>query len=232
MSKPSIRQHDFADRLTLADALAHSVTAQLATAIDERGHATIAVSGGSTPKVFFAIMARAKLDWSKVTITLVDERWVPADNERSNAGMVANLLLKQNAEAATFVPLYQDAPTPDAVIDDVAARIDALKLPFDVVLLGMGPDGHTASFFPGGNNLAKAIDPDGDATVISMEAPDAGEPRITLTLPRVLDTRALYLHFEGADKHAVFEKALGGDDFPIGSVLRQHRTPVDVYYSP
>jgi 6-phosphogluconolactonase len=232
MSKPSIRNHDFADKLTLADALAHSVSAQLANAIAERGHATIAVSGGSTPKVFFAVLARAKIDWSKVTVTLVDERWVPATSERSNAGMVANLLLKQNAEAATFVPLYQDAPTPDDAIDDVARRIDALKLPFDVVILGMGPDGHTASFFPGGNNLAKAIDPDTEATVISMEAPDAGEPRITLTLPRVLDTRALYLHFEGADKHAVYEEAAAGGDFPIASVLRQGRTPVDVYYSP
>jgi 6-phosphogluconolactonase len=232
MSKHSIRKHEFADRLTLADKLANQVADDLRKAIAERGHAVLAVSGGSTPKIVFAVLARAELDWSKVTVTLVDERWVPDTDARSNAGMVKNLLLKQNAEAASFVPLYADAPTPDDALAAVAERIDALPRPFDVVVLGMGPDGHTASFFPNGDNLARALDLRRNDAVLSMRAEAAGEPRITLSLTRLLDTRALYLHIEGDDKRKILDEALAGANYPIAAVTGQERTPVDVYWSP
>jgi 6-phosphogluconolactonase len=104
--------------------------------------------------------------------------------------------------------------------------------PFDAVVLGMGPDGHTASFFPGGDHLAQALDLDGKQSVLSMRADGAGEPRITLSLPRVLDTRTLYLHIEGNDKKEVLAQAEAGGDFPIASVLKQDRVAVDVYWSP
>ncbi|MBB3226716.1 6-phosphogluconolactonase [Luteibacter sp. Sphag1AF] len=227
----TVHRHDFADRLTLADALAHRVEGQLREAIQSRGHATIAVSGGGTPKVFFALLARADIDWSKVTVTLVDERWVGEDSERSNARLVRDMLLKQNAEQAVFVPLYEAAPTPEDALDSVNARIDALPQPFDVVLLGMGPDGHTASFFPGGDHLAQALDLDGRHGVVSMRAQGAGEPRITLSLPRVLATRALYLHIEGDEKNTVLSEAIE-KNYPIAAVLKQSRTPLDIFFSP
>jgi 6-phosphogluconolactonase len=145
---------------------------------------------------------------------------------------VRNLLLKQNAEAATFVPLYVDAPTPDEGLATVTASIDKLERPFDAVVLGMGGDGHTASFFPGGDHLAEALDLAGKASVLPMRAEGAGEPRITLSLPRLLDTRALYLHIEGDDKKAVLAKALAGGEYPIGAVLRQDGTEVQVYWAP
>ena len=82
-------------------------------------------------------------------------------------------------------------------------------------------------------NIANAaLDPNGTRTVISMRAEGAGEPRITLTLPRVLDTRALYLHIEGDDKKRVLEQAEKGGDFPIAAVLKQDRVPLDVYWAP
>ncbi len=228
----NVREHDFEDRLSLADALAHRLAADLAAGIAERGRAVLAVSGGGTPKTVFAVLARATIDWSKVTVTLVDERWVPESDERSNARMVRNLLLKQNAEQATFVPLYVDAPTPEEGLATVAASVDKLERPFDAVVLGMGGDGHTASFFPGGDRLADALDLTGKASVLPMRAEGAGEPRITLSLPRLLDTRALYLHIEGEDKKAVLAKALAGGDYPIGAVLRQGGTDVQVYWAP
>ncbi|HEV7778411.1 MAG TPA: 6-phosphogluconolactonase [Luteibacter sp.] len=228
----NVRENTFEDRLSLADALAHRLAADLAAGIAERGRAVLAVSGGSTPKTVFAVLARATIDWSKVTVTLVDERWVPESDERSNARIVRNLLLKQNAEAATFVPLYVDAPTPDEGLATVTASIDKLERPFDAVVLGMGGDGHTASFFPGGDHLAEALDLAGKASVLPMRAEGAGEPRITLSLPRLLDTRALYLHIEGDDKKAVLAKALAGGEYPIGAVLRQDGTEVQVYWAP
>ena len=229
-----IIRNEYADKLTLADQLARDIAAKLDAAIKARGKATLAVSGGGTPKQMFAVLCEQEIDWSKVTITLVDERWVDTDSDRSNAKLVADHLLHHEAHTASFVPLFDRAhkDNVDDALDDVGARIDALGLPFDVVLLGMGGDGHTASFFPGGDNLAAALDPNGTRTVISMRAEGAGEPRITLTLPRVLDTRALYLHIEGDDKKRVLEQAEKGGDFPIAAVLKQDRVPLDVYWAP
>ncbi|SEO37086.1 MULTISPECIES: 6-phosphogluconolactonase [unclassified Luteibacter] len=229
-----IERHEFTDKLSLADQLARDVAAKLKQAIDARGKATLAVSGGSTPKMMFAVLAEQEIDWSKVAITLVDERWVDVDSERSNARLVAAHLLHHEAHAATFLPLFDKAHADDVdkALGAVGARVDALGLPFDVVILGMGGDGHTASFFPGGDNLAEALDPKGTKTVLSMRAPDAGEPRITLTLPKVLDTRALYVHIEGADKKDILAKAEAGEDYPIGAVLKNAKGPVEVYWAP
>ncbi|MDQ0009361.1 6-phosphogluconolactonase [Luteibacter jiangsuensis] len=229
-----VNRHEFADRLTLADKLAREVAAKLDAAIKARGKATIAVSGGGTPKVMFAVLAEQEIDWSRVTVTLVDERWVDTDSDRSNARMVSSTLLTHEARVASFLPLFDRAHKDDvdAALADVGKRVDALGSPFDVVLLGMGPDGHTASFFPGGDHLAEALDLAGKQPVLSMRAEGAGEPRITLSLPRVLDTRALYLHIEGDDKKDLLGKALAGADFPIAAVLKQDRVPVDVYWAP
>ncbi|QWT19647.1 6-phosphogluconolactonase [Bacillus sp. NP157] len=229
-----IERHEFADKLTLADQLARDIAAKLDAAIKARGKATIAVSGGGTPKMMFAVLAEQEIDWSKVSITLVDERWVDTDSDRSNARLVAQHLLHHEAHTATFVPLFDSAHKDDvdAALGDVGKRIDALGQPLDVVVLGMGPDGHTASFFPGGDNLAAALDPNGTQTVISMRAGGAGEPRITLTLPRVLDAGTLYLHIEGDDKKALLARAEAGEELPIGAVLGQDRVPVHVFWAP
>ncbi|PTR32594.1 6-phosphogluconolactonase [Luteibacter sp. OK325] len=229
-----VNRHEFADRLTLGDMLARDIASKLDAAIKARGKASLVVSGGSTPKLMFAVLAEQEIDWSKVTISLVDERWVDEDNERSNARLVKKTLIAHEAHVAGFQPLFDKAHADDvdAALAGVGEKVDALGKPFDVVVLGMGPDGHTASFFPGGDHLAQALDLDGKQSVLSMRAEGAGEPRITLSLPRVLDTRALYLHIEGNDKKEVLGKALAGEDFPIASVLKQERVPVDVYWSP
>lgn len=213
----------------VADALADAVRNDLENALTERGHALLALSGGSTPKRFMQALSRRELDWAKVTVTLVDERWVPPTHPRSNARLVSENLLHGQAAAARFVPLYMDAPTPESGLPNVAARIDALALPPDVVVLGMGADGHTASFFPEGDHLAEALDRDGRASVLPMRAPDAGEPRITLSLPVLVDARSLYLQIEGEKKRHVLQQAIDGADLPIGSIL-QGAPHLDVYW--
>ncbi|HEX5305418.1 MAG TPA: 6-phosphogluconolactonase, partial [Dyella sp.] len=203
----NIATHNFTDCHALAEALAERVAARLREAIADRGRALLAVSGGSTPTHFFERLSRAPLDWSRVQITLVDERWVPESSERSNARLVKSLLLQHAAAAASFVPLYQDAATPEDGLAALNAQLDALAFPFDVAVLGMGDDGHTASFFPGGDRLADALDPAGRARVLPMRATGAGEPRITFTLPVLLDARALFLHVEGEAKRRVLADA-------------------------
>lgn len=227
--------HAFADAAELAHNLADKVAASLSTAITTRGAAAIAVSGGSTPKAFFQELSTRDLDWSKVTITLVDERFVPADNERSNHLLVASNLLQNAAKAATFQPLYQAAGSVEEAAVLATAATQAIGNPFDVVILGMGGDGHTASFFPGGSKLGVALDPKTPRGIITMEADGAGEPRLTYTFSSLQDARLLVLHIEGEGKKDVLAKAEGaGDeaDMPIRAILRRAASPVDIYWAP
>jgi 6-phosphogluconolactonase len=215
------RKRIFETGAALADTLANDVANWLKEAIAKNGSAVIAVSGGSTPKPFFAALSKQKMDWSKVTITLVDERAVPEDNLRSNARLVRDNLWRNETAVARFSPLY---------LNPLIGRL----APFDVAILGMGNDGHTASFFPGGDNLAKAIDPTNSHAVITMNAAGAGEPRLTFTLPRILTASHLCLHIQGQDKMQVLDKALAGADeleMPVRAVLHSAK-PLDLYWCP
>jgi len=230
----TIDRRSFADKPTLARELAESVADRIRAAIAARGAAAIAVSGGSTPAKFFQALGRTRdIDWDKVVVTLVDERWVDETSERSNALLVNEKMLQGPAAVARFFPLYSggEEPTPEAVAR-TNALMAGLPRPFAAVILGMGNDGHTASFFPGGDTLDEALTAPGPT--LALRAPGAGEPRITFTLPRLLDTEGLYLHIEGAGKAEVLDKALGEGpvaDMPIRAVLRSGRD-VTVYWCP
>lgn len=230
-----LRHFDFADGAQLAAALADTVAVALTAAITARGSATLAVSGGNTPKAFFAALSNSAIDWTSVTVTLVDERMVGPDHERSNHRLASQFLLHNQAADAQFVPLYSETGDAAAVAEAASGRIDALALPFDVVVLGMGTDGHTASFFPGGTTLSEVTDPECPKSVMTIEAPGAGEPRLTLTLPRIVEAGLIVLHIEGEAKKAVLAKALetGSEaDMPIRSVLNHAQTPVEIYWAP
>lgn len=230
-----IERIDFDGRLDLAKGLAEAVAENLRQGLAERGIASLAVSGGTTPARFFARLGKTKdIDWEKVIVTLVDERWVPETADRSNAGLVNETMLQGPAAVAKFVPLYSGGDEPDAeALRETEQLLSAVPMPFDAVVLGMGSDGHTASFFPGGDNLEVALT--GTATVVSMRAIGAGEPRVTLTLHRLLDTRALYLHIEGEEKAEVLAAALGEgpvEAMPVRAVLRQTIRPVSIFWCP
>jgi len=233
MSDENLREHRYADSNTLADALAQSVADDLRSGIAARDRATLVVSGGTTPKKFLAKLAQQDLDWTKVTITLADERWVPPTHARSNEHLLRNTLLTGGAAAATFVPLYTDAPDPESGLAEIAERIGALPLPFDAVVLGLGNDGHCASLFPDGDRFAQACDTANPARVSPMRSATAGEPRMTLTLSALVATRTLYLHIEGADKQAVLAQVRAGEGAyarsPLRELLRAARVPLDVY---
>ena len=225
-----IQLHPFPDGDAVAQALAQAVADDLRAALALRGEASVALSGGTTPRRFLQALSRQPMDWANVTVTLVDERWVDERHERSNARLVKEHLLQEAAAGARFVPLYRPAASPDLVLADVTA---ALPATLDVAVLGMGGDGHTASFFPGGDRLAEAMDPDAPERVLPMLAPGAGEPRITLTLPVLRQAGRLYLHIEGGEKRQVLQQALSGQGagagYPIRAVLQALRAPLQVY---
>jgi len=232
---PPPRRHEFETPALLAAALATAVAAQLRDGIAARGTAVLAVSGGRTPERFFAALAQQALDWSKVAVTLVDDRWVSLDSPRSNEALLRRCLLQGPAAAAQLFGLVSGAATPEEGLDEVTARIAALPRPFDAVVLGMGADGHTASFFPGGDRLTEVLDPQGAALVLPMRAAGAGEPRITLTLPLIIAARAVYLHIEGQEKAEVLARA-GQDgpeaEMPVRAVLRHRRPAPEVFWCP
>lgn len=231
----AVTMHAFTSGAELAAGLADKVAEALSTTIAARGSASIAVSGGSTPKAFFQELSSRVLDWDKVTITLVDERFVPPDNPRSNHLLVNANLLKDKAAAAQFLPLYQRAA--DAKKSAVIATSETRGIddPFDIAIVGMGGDGHTASFFPGGNNLKLALDANTPRGIITMEADGAGEPRLTFTFSSLQDARLLVLHIEGESKKEVLAKAeQPGDEMemPIRAFLRRAASPLQIYWAP
>ncbi len=211
----------FENRDDLARALAQAVASDLADVIADKGTATLAVSGGTTPRMFFECLSEQDIAWRNVKVTLVDERQVDEASPRSNARLVKAALMQNKAAAAVFVPLHQNA--------DVAAALD-----LDVVVLGMGNDGHTASFFPGGDRLAQALDVNSKDGIVSMTAVGAGEPRLSFTAAKLLGASSLFLHIEGRQKRDVLDKARSGTDvmdMPIRAVLHSNH-PLQIYWCP
>ena len=200
----AIAEHRFADDETLAHALALDVANDLRAGIQTRGEALIALSGGTTPRRFLELLGEQSLEWTRTTVTLADERWVPPSDPRSNERLLRESLLRGAAAAARFVPLYAAAPSLQAGYATIAANVAKLHFPFDAVVLGMGTDGHCASLFADGDRIDDALQPDQQARVLPMRAPSAGEPRVTLTLPALVNTRAMYLHIEGEEKNRIF----------------------------
>ncbi|SIQ54376.1 6-phosphogluconolactonase [Rhizobium sp. RU20A] len=227
--------NSFDNGAALAEGLAARVADALSAGIQARGRASLAVSGGSTPKAFFKALSSAEIDWPKVTVTLVDERFVPPENDRSNHKLVAENLLQNAAKAAAFVPLYHAGETAEHAAQDATEATADICQPFDVAILGMGTDGHTASFFPGGSRLVEALDPATARSVITMEAEGAGEPRLTFTFSALADARLLVLHIEGNGKKDVLAKAEAEGpeaDMPIRAMLRRAASPVEIYWAP
>lgn len=213
--------HNSAD---LAAAFAQWTAERLTDAVEARGVALLVVSGGTTPARYFHALSTQPIDWSRIVVTLADERRVSDDNPRSNAKLVRETLLRDNAARAQFVPLADSRLSDDLELAGANARIAALPSPADLVVLGMGDDGHTASWFPGAEGLPEAIDVGARALVAPIRAPGAPEPRLTLTGRVILRARALALQLEGAHKLATLDKALGEgpiEAMPIRAVLRQ-----------
>lgn len=229
------QMHSYEGGAALAEGLAERVADSLTSAISAKGEATLAVSGGSTPKAFFEALSAKALDWAKVKVTLVDERFVPDDHPRSNHLLVSTHLLKNAAKAAEFVPLYRPEATIEEAAKTASGIVPGMTKAFDVAILGMGADGHTASFFPGGDHLAAALDLEKPRRVMTMEAPGAGEARLTLSFSALHDAGLLIVHIEGAEKKAVLEKALSSTDeaeMPIRAVLERAATTPDIYWAP
>ena len=220
-----------ADAQALAGQLAADVAGWLQQGIEDRGSATLVVSGGSTPAPFFKALSTHQLQWSDVTVTLADERWVPANDELSNEKLIRECLLVNAASSANFLSLYNGASTPDDGWQQCDDALRTLAAPYDVVVLGMGGDGHTASLFPATKGLEAACDLTTDRLCWPMYPEHIAEARMTLTLAALLNCRQLVLHVTGDSKRDVFRQALEGTSFPIASVTKAAADRLQLYWA-
>lgn len=222
----------YPDRQTLMENLAEDVAAQLRAAITARGRATLAVPGGATPRPFLELLSKEMLDWSRVSVMLTDERFVPETSGRSNTRLLRETLMQNEAAAATLIPFYMEADAPEDVLDKLAEGINAV-LPLDVCVLGMGEDMHTASLFPGADRLTEGLDLNTAKTLLPMRAPNAPEPRLTLTAPVLRGAGYIHILITGEAKKTALEAALiegPVKDAPIRVIL-DAPTQVDVHYA-
>lgn len=227
----------FSSSSTLARQLADDLAGKMREAIAARGRVCIAVSGGSTPVKFFDELSKRVLDWSKVRITLVDERWVDENDAASNARLVREHLLKNEASQAYFLPLKNKAPDPVNGYMECENKLHELMVRLDFAVLGMGNDGHTASWFPGSQALSKCLNEGSAAWCCPVTDEPADLPRMTLTWGLLSACRHLYVHFEGDEKNAVYTKASIESEhqnisaMPIRTVLYQSQVPLSIYRS-
>lgn len=223
--------HD--NRDAAIDAVARRIESLLGDTLAERGAAALAVSGGGTPGPVYRRLADAALDWSRVTVTLTDERWVPAGDPDSNEGMLCDTLFAGEAAAATLMPLYRAHSDPDEACADLAEEFERLPLPLAATLLGMGADGHFASLFPDYQGLAAALAADGRDSYVAVSTSASPHPRISMTLSALTRSREILLLIFGADKRQVYERAKAGDgELPIAALLAQTSVPLTVVWAP
>lgn len=226
--------NEFASREALDSALAARVAKLLSQAITLRGAASIAVSGGSTPKGFFQALSLKPLPWDKVTVTLADERWIDPLSDASNARLVQQNLLQNEAGRAKFFHLKQG----DRLSAETLSRLNGLArqalLPLDVLILGMGEDGHTASLFPCSDELAGGLDLDNPDALIKLVPKSASHQRISFTFASLRQSRTTFLHITGEAKKQVFERALNQSDIyamPVSAFLQDPQVTTQVYWS-
>jgi len=216
----------FSARDEMVTSAASQIAEAVKSAVAQRGAASLMLSGGSSPRPVYERLSEMDLPWDKVTIGLVDDRWIERGQAGSNETFLDETLLKSKAKSAKFIGLKTSDANPAAGIAASEAKLSAIPQPFDVCVMGMGLDGHTASWFPNSNGLKDALDPNNSDTVIAIDArgcPVAGDhpDRITLTLSAVMASKQIILMIPGAGKADVFKASANKSvyDAPV-KVLR------------
>ncbi len=224
----------FASREAMAARIADIVETELERGISEGGRGYIAASGGSTPEALYGELAGRRIRWGDVHLTLVDERWAPLDHPRSNEAFIRKCF---RGAPNDVVGLYVEGASPDDAVREVERRIISRNRDFDVVILGMGADGHTASWFPHARGLDVALSSDQPVCAIHARKSDvtgAETARMTLTLSAVRGARRLFLMIVGDDKRAAFQRAHEPgpvEEMPVRAILRA-RPDIFVCWAP
>jgi 6-phosphogluconolactonase len=225
--------NEFEQRQLLDETLADNVANILANAVKTKGKASIAVSGGSTPKGFFNALSKKKLPWQSITITLADERWVDIDSSDSNTKLVHENLLQNEALQAKFFHLKQGNDLTNDTLADLNIAAQQQLLPLDVLILGMGEDGHTASLFPCSDEIEQCLSPDSPA-LLKVVPKTAPHQRISFSFSALATSKNIILHISGDSKKQVLAKAIAGTnvkEMPIRAFLQADDINTQVYWA-
>ena len=229
---PLFSAHD--DIESWRTAAVSDITTALQHDLDRNQHARLLVSGGTTPAPVYRALAKISLDWSRVTIALVDERWLPMDHADSNAHLIHETLLTDHAAKASFERMLVTGRG----LQESVLEANRLFAPASVAVLGMGSDGHMASLFPRMKNLHEAMISSDDYVSVNAEGcPGAGcwPQRISLTPHGLSKTAQRILLIRGEEKRKVLERALDGadgDELPIRIALSQPDMPLRIHWCP
>jgi 6-phosphogluconolactonase len=229
----ALTQSKFRTTEQLNTAFARKITKLLRDGIEENGRASLVVSGGRTPAELFDALSKAHLEWDKVDISLADERWVDNTDDASNEKMLRTKLLINNAANANFVPLKTHHANAIDAVSTCTENLQKMHTPFDVLILGMGEDGHTASLFPCSEQIAEGLDLESGNTFIAVQPTSAPNQRISLTLPALLNSNQIFLHLTGASKKDVLNTVLSDDNaqvMPIRAVI--NNADVELVWAP
>lgn len=202
------------------------MTSYLGRTIEKHGKASLAVSGGRTPKYIFPLLSKASLPWAKITLTLADERWVASDHIDSNEGLARRLLMQGAAAQAQFIGLKSNHDDPLLGQQTIESSLAGLAWPLDAIYLGMGEDGHIASLFPGGDWETC------DGRCVGVSATSSRQARMSLTPSALLEARKIYLVISGSEKCTVLERALQPgpvSKLPVRIILHQDEVPVEIF---
>lgn len=230
----SVIEHKYADRESMIEDLYQVFVKDL----QQQSPATLLLSGGSTPGPLYRKLSGAKLDWANISIALVDERWVDTAHVASNERLLRAALLINDATQANFVGMKNEHQSPFDGQAGCNARYASLPRPYGICLLGMGPDGHTASLFPGAEGLEAAIDSKQYCAAIRARPSEVtGEyiERMTMTPWSILQSCRLILLFTGAEKWDVYQQARqssASTALPISLFIHQDSALLEVYWAP
>jgi 6-phosphogluconolactonase len=225
----------FANRAALFAEAAKRIADALCAGMAGSGGGCAALSGGSTPAPAYHLLAAQALDWPHVTFALVDERFVAPDHPASNEALLRRALAPALAAGARLLPLFASGLTPD----EASARAGAIyaTLHFDMVVMGMGADGHTASWFPGAEGLRDALDPANPRMVTALRAPQAegAADRLSLTLAAVARADQVLMLITGDQKRELLAAALSshaGPRAPVAALFDHLRARPTVLWAP
>ncbi|NQZ07435.1 MAG: 6-phosphogluconolactonase [Algicola sp.] len=235
-----VNERFYRNRENLFESLTDFCQQTLEKACVENGNASFMVSGGSTPAPLYQRLSRRVMSWQKIDVALVDERWVEPDDENSNQRFIKNTLLQHNASDVRFTGLKTSQPSAEQGLSDATKDYESLPNPWDLTILGMGADGHTASIFPDAQGTEEALREDHEqilAAIIANPSEVTGDnlERMTLSHHGLMKSKRIVLLITGEEKLDVYRQALNEPDhnkMPISAVLQQNQVPLHVFWAP
>ena len=230
----NLRENIFTDKAELELKLAIEISQILKQEIKNKGEATLLVSGGSTPKKLYEILSNKEIDWNKVSIGLIDERFVATETDESNELLIKNTLLKNKAADAKFIGLMFNLDDYKENLNIAISKNKSIYKSITCSILGMGLDGHTASLFPNSEEIYTDDSIFGDKIIINTKATSEPSKRISYTKSKILSSKHLFLYFNGKEKLDVFYSAKESNNSslkPISAFIHQNKKTLNVFCS-